>query len=99
MPLTGPIKYHIITYFGISVVGVYHAGGHKPWERGYGGVCGMGGQAMLHRGPENTCNVGSVRLTGDRRRSSARCRLGSIMHELTGAHFVLAGVKLGTAGG
>ena len=92
--ILGQIKY---TCFGISViriVGVYHAGGHRPQEIDLE-------EALFLTDMKNTCNICNVQLKGSTSITaslSSVCLLYSIMHERTGVHFVLAGVKQGTTG-
>lgn len=87
------LLYACFRFTVIRSAGVCHAGRLRPRGNGLE-------EALFLTGMKNTCNISNVQFKGSRCESFFTvCLLYSIMHELTGVHFVLAGVKLGTTGG
>lgn len=98
---TSKTSHYVIMFFRlnmISIVGVFHVGHRsqriilegqtQPWKKPY----------FLTPLKKNK-KTPPVTTQGQVLRVSSLRLLYSIMHELTGVHFVLGGVKLGTTGG
>lgn len=98
---TNKTSHYVISFFGlnmISIVGVFHVGHRsqriilegqtQPWRKPY----------FLPPLKKTKKTQTPVITQGQVLRVSSLWLLYSIMHELTGVHFVLAGVKLGPQG-